>query len=108
MIHLLIHLGYNLGFDVALSEEPREIIIEEGNLSEIGKILQGHNEGYIWARHYSFIDFKRFGLRWSPYWISIVRDPVERVIFLGTELFHVQVNLCPFSSKNSLFPISTI
>ena len=78
---LLSILGQNLGFDVGFPELPNEIIMdtEEGNLREIGHILKSQNEGNVWTRHYSFVDFKQFGFTWWPHWISIIRDPIERV-----------------------------
>ena len=32
-----------------------------------------------WVRHYSFVDFEKYGSFWTPTYINMVRDPVERV-----------------------------
>ena len=51
----------------------------QGQLEEINSILSV-NQPAVWVRHYAFLDFESFGYKWKPEWISIVRNPIERVI----------------------------
>ena len=46
---------------------------------EIDSILKTHTP-MAFVRHYSFIDFAKFGYDWRPDWFTIVRDPVDKVI----------------------------
>lgn len=51
----------------------------EGQLEEINSLLS-LNQPTVWVRHYAFLDFESFGYKWKPEWMSIVRNPIERVI----------------------------
>ena len=51
----------------------------EGQLEKINSILS-LNQPTVWVRHYAFLDFESFGYKWKPEWMSIVRNPIERVI----------------------------
>ena len=52
----------------------------EGQLEEI-KSLLSLNQPTVWVRHYAFLDFESFGYKWKPEWMSIVRNPIERVMY---------------------------
>ena len=52
----------------------------EGQLEEINSILS-LNQPTVWVRHYAFLDFESFGNKWKPEWMSIVRNPIERVMY---------------------------
>ena len=52
----------------------------EGQLEEI-KSLLSLNQPTVWVRHYAFLDFESFGYKWKPEWMSIVRNPIERVLY---------------------------
>ena len=55
----------------------------QGQLEEINDVLS-INQPTVWIRHYAFLDFESFGYKWKPEWISIVRNPIERVIQIST------------------------
>lgn len=46
---------------------------------EIEEILIAQDTNHIRARHYSYINFKKYGYKWSPIWFSMVRHPIDRV-----------------------------
>ena len=52
----------------------------EGQLEEINSLLS-LNQPTVWVRHYAFLDFESFGYKWKPEWMSIVRNPIERVLY---------------------------
>ena len=52
----------------------------QGQLEEINSILS-IKQPTVWIRYYAFLDFKSFGYKWKPEWISIVRNPIERVSY---------------------------
>ena len=52
----------------------------QGQLEEIKGVLS-INQPTVWIRHYAFLDFESFGYKWKPEWMSIVRNPIERVMY---------------------------
>ena len=81
MIHLMSILGRNLGYKLDIPYYIVENIqdSDSGIMKETGDIITSHSNGMIRSRHYSFIDFKQFGIDWNCIWFSMVRDPIERV-----------------------------
>ena len=80
---LLFELGKKHGYLTFPKIMPEEKLCDSGNLeglfAEIDSILKTHSS-MAFVRHYSFIDFAKFGYDWSPDWFTIVRDPVDKVI----------------------------
>ena len=76
-------LGPKLGYHVELASSVLDKNVqaesEDEVLSEVYKIMKAQKNSFVRARHYSFIDLKKRGLNWSPQWLGIVRDPIERV-----------------------------
>ena len=58
----------------------------EGQLEEINSLLS-LNQPTVWVRHYAFLDFESFGYKWKPEWMSIVRNPIERVMYSTLYIF---------------------
>ena len=60
-----------------------DIITQPDNLQavqqEVKSVLKERKPRAI-TKHYSFINFSSFGSKWSPDYISILRDPLERII----------------------------
>ena len=76
---LIKALGYDNGYDVDMGiNRKREVFHDDfiGTQEEMYKVLQIH-ENSAKCRHYAF--FKLDG--WNPDWFSIIRNPIERVIF---------------------------
>ena len=46
-------------------------------------LIAKYNEPAVWIRHYGVIDFKKHGASWSPQFVSIVRNPIDRVNNVG-------------------------
>ena len=72
-------LGYHLEL-ASVREWNVQAESEDEVMSEIHKILKAQKRSSVRARHFSFIDLKKRGLKWSPQWFGIVREPIERVI----------------------------
>ena len=80
-IRILKILGKERGFLVDIPRFKNEDLTPRINAinKEIKQILICHEESKIRARHFSFIDFKKHDIDWSPQWFSIVRHPITRV-----------------------------
>ena len=52
---------------------------DDGIMKEIGEILKSQKNSIIRVRHFSFINFDRYNVKWNPHWFSMVRDPIDRV-----------------------------
>ena len=37
-------------------------------------------ENLVMVRHYSFIDFAKYGSPWHPDWFNVVRDPIDKIV----------------------------
>ena len=59
--------------EVELLMEPPEKVAEF-----VGQV-DARTAPTAWVKHYNFVDFERYGAGWTPTYINIVRDPVERV-----------------------------
>ena len=94
LISILASIGKHLGFQVQVPAFQHETLYDDRNgvRKEIYEIISGHENNIVRSRHYSFINFKEYGLEWYPDWFSIVRDPVERVI--QTCMSSLQINKC--------------
>ena len=81
IFHLLNVLKKRLGFNLDVPYYVRETLHDDENgiMKEINQILLAQNNANVRMRHYSFINFENFGIRWNPYWFSLIRDPIERV-----------------------------
>ena len=84
MIAILKNLGAKLGFNVEIPSS-QSTLIQENQIQvekEIGATMKSHRANTIRAKHYCFINFQKYGVKWNPDWFSMVRDPVERVSLL--------------------------
>eukprot|EP00096_Caligus_rogercresseyi_P005346 TRINITY_DN2062_c0_g1_i1.p1 TRINITY_DN2062_c0_g1~~TRINITY_DN2062_c0_g1_i1.p1 ORF type:complete len:559 (-),score=52.45 TRINITY_DN2062_c0_g1_i1:143-1819(-) len=78
---LLISLKPDTGVDVKVDLRPTESLMEPFNF--VKAFTQMVSEAYaptVFVRHYNFVDFGLYGNDWSPIYINIVRNPIERVI----------------------------
>ena len=73
-------LGKKLLFDGISAFDSIIYDTYQGQLEEINSILS-IKQPAVWIRYYAFLDFKSFGYKWKPEWISIVRNPIERVSY---------------------------
>ena len=80
-IEILRSLGKSLGYVVDVPYYKAEVMgADEYEIKkEIKEILICHRDSAVRTRHFNFIDFEKYGVRWNPDWFSIVRDPVDRV-----------------------------
>ena len=58
----------------------RDLLIDryynvEHEVSESSK----YSEPTVWIKHYGVIDFRNHGALWSPYFFTIIRNPINRV-----------------------------
>ena len=79
---LLQSLGYNLGYDIDFGERWKDEIfdIEEGIESDLESFLEIQTN-FVRCRHYSFYDLNDWGYSLVPDWFTMIRDPIERVMF---------------------------
>ena len=82
IVDLMRKLGQKNGFSVEFKARRNELVTEDlvGQMQEADTLLKSFYPA-IFVRHYSFIDFEKFGYHeWRPDWFNIVRHPVEKVI----------------------------
>ena len=79
----LSHQLSSTGYKVIHKRRTIDIITQPDNLQavqqEVKSVLKERKPRAI-TKHYSFINFASFGSKWSPDYISILRDPLERII----------------------------
>ena len=46
--------------------------------------MLSNNVPAVWVQHYPFLNFSQFDYKWRPNYINIVRDPIEKVIFISS------------------------
>ena len=44
--------------------------------------MLSNNVPTVWVQHYPFLNISQFAYKWRPNYINIVRDPIEKVIFI--------------------------
>ena len=49
------------------------------NVQNVVREILSHNEPLVYAKPYNFVSFEEHGSVWSPDYLSIVRDPIEKV-----------------------------
>ena len=80
---LLIHQSTLHNYNVIQKRKTMDIITEPFDLksveNEVKSVLK-ERKPRVLTKHYAFIDFAKFGYKWSPDWLAIVRDPLERII----------------------------
>ena len=89
IIKILENLSIKLGYIAETPSFKEETVQGDTNdvMQEIGEIVKSNRNSIIRSRHFSFIDFEKYGFSWTPHWFSMVREPVERVkIFLNYDL----------------------
>ena len=73
-------ISSKLGFLVDTPSRNLQIQEDKNKVEkEIGAIIKGHRDSIVRSKHYSFINFEKYGVRWTPDWFSMVRHPVDRV-----------------------------
>ena len=74
-------LGKKNGFTVEFKARRNELVTDNlaGQMNEANTLLKSFFPA-IFVRHYSFIDFEKFGFEWRPDWFNVIRNPVEKVI----------------------------
>ena len=83
IVDLMRKLGKKNGFSVEFKARRNELVTDDlaGQKIEADNLLKSFFPA-IFVRHYSFIEFAKFGGydEWRPDWFNIVRHPVEKVI----------------------------
>ena len=77
---LLVRLQPKNGIEPKVLIQKVELLMEPPErVAEFVGLVDGRSEPTAWVKHYNFVDFSKYGSDWTPTYINIVRDPVERV-----------------------------
>ncbi|XP_040580410.1 uncharacterized protein [Lepeophtheirus salmonis] len=78
---LLVALKPESGVDVQIDKRPVEFLMESYDaVKNFLSIIDRETKPTVFVRHYNFVDFTKYGYSWTPIYINMVRDPIERVI----------------------------
>lgn len=84
IMKILMELSTQLGYLVEVPNRNKVIQEDDDEVQkEIGAILKSHRNSVIRCKHYSFINFEKYGVNWNPDWFSMVRNPVDKVRLRG-------------------------
>ena len=82
ILWILQKLGVTHGFNVEVASFKRDFVQSKNPADikkEINHIMKAHQNSTVRVRHFSVIEFEKWGIDWKPDWFSIVRHPVDRV-----------------------------
>ena len=81
IIELLVQLEAKNGIKPSIQIRQIEHLMEPPELvaNFVGSVDRASSPAAV-IRHYNFVDFERYGGIWTPDYINIVRDPIDKIV----------------------------